>query len=337
MSFGDTLPGLTSTELAARLDDAASVGITTIRVDLDWNDVQHLRETDWYWDGFDRVVAAANARHLRVLALLTHTPAWARPANCTFFRCYPADLAKFKAFVSASAQRYSARGVRMWEIWNEPNMAATATTPASATSYAALLRSATSAIRAADPQATIISGGLGPTSTKNGNVAQLDFVSALCATGALSTVDGVGYHPYSYPVPPSYAATWNAWAKMQVNPDNIVAILRACGVTGKKIWITEYGAPTNGPGVGATVSNYMIGSGPDHVDEASQAHMATESVQLAGASSQIASLIWYSYKDQGTSTADRENFFGLRRFDGTAKPAWSNLKVAIAAYKASHP
>ena len=47
-----------------------------------------------------------------------------------------------------------------------------------------------------------------------------------------------------------------------------------------KIWITEYGAPTDGPGAESTMSNYLLGQPSDHVDEALQAEMATEAVQL---------------------------------------------------------
>jgi hypothetical protein len=336
LSFADTLPSLSSTELNSRLDDAAKLGVTTIRVDLDWNDVQHVAATSWDWAGFDRVVAAANTHNLRILALLTHSPAWARPAACTSFRCYPADITTFKTFVTAAANRYVSQGVHMWEIWNEPNMAAMSGQPANVSTYANVLRTAAAAIRAVDPQSTVISGGLGPVATVYGNIAQLEFVQQLCATGAFSSVDGVGYHPYSYPVPPSYPQNWNAWQQIQSTPTNILGLLQSCGATGKKIWLTEYGAPTNGPGVGATATNYMIGSSPDHVDEASQAQMATESVQLAAANANIASLIWYSYQDQGTSTTDRENFFGLRRFDGTTKPAYNSLMAAIQAYHKAH-
>ena len=182
------------------------------------------------------------------------------------------------------------------------------------------------AIRSVDPQAFIISGGLAPAATANGNIAKLDFFTAFANQGGISYVDAIGDHPYSYPVPPAYNAAWNAWQ----NIADIENILVAHGAANKKLWLTEYGAPTNGPGVGATPTNYGIGQSPDHVDEALQAQMANDSVRLARASSYIGALYWYSYKDLGTSTSDTENFFGLRRFDGSAKPAWQSFKNAIA-------
>ena len=52
---------------------------------------------------------------------------------------------------------------------------------------------------------------------------------------------------------------------------------------------------------------------------------------MARSSPIIGALFWYSYRDQGTSTTDTENFYGLRRFDGTPKPAYTALQQAIAA------
>src|SRR2546421_7283932 len=100
-----------------------------------------------------------------------------------------------------------------------------------------------------------------------------------------------------------------------------------------KVWATEYGAPTAGPGVTATTSDYQLDAAPDHVSEDLQAVMASESVELAKSSPAIGALFWYTPTDGGTDTSSRENFFGLRRFDGTPKPAYSALQEAIAAAK----
>jgi hypothetical protein len=107
-------------------------------------------------------------------------------------------------------------------------------------------------------------------------------------------------------------------------------VLASCGASDKKIWLTEYGAPTNGPGAGATVTNYNLNASPDHVDEALQAQMATDSVALATASPVVGALFWYSYQDLGTDPSTTENFYGLRRFDGSPKPAYSAFQTAIA-------
>jgi len=324
------LSGLSAAALAAELDDAAALGAGWIRSDLGWNDVQSQSSTNYDWSRFDRIVAAASARNMTVLPILTYTPAWARPAGCTSPKCAPARPAKFAAFARASALRYSPQGVHTWEIWNEPNLVSFWQPSPAPAAYARLVELTAASIRGVDSGSTIVSGGLASTDTVGGNISQLDFMTAFCNQGA-QFVDGIGYHPYSYPVPPGYDAPWNAWAKMANTSPSFESILTACGAAAKKIWITEYGAPTNGPGPLATAPGYGLGSRPDHVDESLQATMATDSVRLARAAPHVAALFWYSYKDLGTNAGDRENYFGLRRFDGSPKPAYDALKAAIAA------
>jgi hypothetical protein len=196
----------------------------------------------------------------------------------------------------------------------------------------ALLRAVVPAIKGADTAATLISGGLAPAPSSGGDISQIDYLTGFSRLGGPGLVDAIGYHPYSFPVPPAYKVDWNAWSQIAATPTNFKSVLAAHGYAGKKIWITEYGAPTNGPGLGATTSDYKLTArpGPDHVDEALQAQMATDSVGLAKSSSTIVALFWYSRRDLGTSTSNVENFFGLRRHDGSPKPAYAALQHAIA-------
>jgi len=301
-----------------------------LRLDLGWDRVQPASATAYDWSGLDRIVQAANAKNLKLLPILSYTPAWARPAGCTSTKCAPADPNQFATFASEAAKRYAPLGVHNWEVWNEPNIVNFWLPTPNVAQYVTLLRAAATSIRAADPAAVVISAGLSPAATSNGNISQRDYVDAFSAQGGPGLVDAVGYHPYSYPVPPGYAADWNAWAQISSTTRSFQSILASYGYSGKKLWLTEYGAPTNGPGVGATTTDYKFSQNPDHVDEGLQAIMATDSVALAKSSSIIGALFWYTYGDLGTSTTDRENFFGLRRFDGSLKPAYDALKTAIA-------
>ncbi|MEA2592673.1 MAG: hypothetical protein QOD62_2504 [Actinomycetota bacterium] len=332
LSFGDTLPGLSPTALAQTLDDAVALGTGWIRVDLAWSDVQYQSAGSYDWAGFDRVVHAARARDLRVLPILAYTPVWARPAGCDSDKCAPADANAFASFAAAATHRYAPQGVHAWEIWNEPNIHGFWKPAPNITQYVDLLRVAVPAIKGADPAATVVSGGLAPAPSSGGDISQIDYLTGFSKLGGPKLVDAIGYHPYSFPVPPAYKANWNAWAQIAATPISFQSVLAAYGSADKKIWITEYGAPTNGPRLGATTSDYKVTAtpGPDHVDEALQAQMATESVGLAKHSSMIVALFWYSYRDLGTSTSNVENFFGLRRHDGSPKPAYAALKQAIA-------
>lgn len=328
LSYGDTLPKATAADLGATLDDARAVGVSWIRVDLGWDRIQPTSSASFDWSSFDRTVAAANARGLSVLPILTYTPSWARPVGCSTPKCAPSSRAQFAAFAKAAAIRYAPLGVHTWEIWNEPNLQHFWQPAPNAAQYVSLVTATARAVRAADASATLVSGGLAPAATGSGNISQLDFLTAFCQKGGVGLVDAIGFHPYSYPVLPEYNAPWNAWAQMATTTRSFESILTTYGAGAKPIWITEFGAPTNGPGAGATQADLNLANHPDHVDEALQARMATDSIALAKNAKFIGALFWYSYRDLGTDPSTIENFFGLRRNDGTIKPAWSALHQA---------
>src|SRR5690606_2361246 len=95
---------------------------------------------------FDEEISRASAQGISVLGTIgQHWPSWADQNGLP-------RLDKWAEFVTAIVQHYKHR-VKYWEIWNEPNWQFTPTF------YADLLRTAATAMRAADPQAKIV--GLG--------------------------------------------------------------------------------------------------------------------------------------------------------------------------------
>jgi hypothetical protein len=331
LAYGDTLPGLSEADLARTLDDAVALGVGWLRVDLAWDDIQPTSPGLFDWTGFDRVVAAAAARHLQVLPTIAFTPGWARPAGCANDKCAPANPDRFAQFANQAVARYAPLGVHTWEIWNEPNLPDFWLPVPDPAEYVRLVRATAPAMRAADPTVTLISAGLAPAATTRTTRAPVDFLASFCQDGGGRLVDAIGYHPFSYPVPPSYSASWNAWDQITGTDRNVESVLAACGVPTTKLWLTEYGAPTGGPGPAASSSNYQTATSPDHVSEELQATMATQAVQLSQSSPFIAALFWYSYKDLSAYQGSRENFFGLVRADGTPKPAYTAFRNAVAA------
>jgi hypothetical protein len=71
-------------------------------------------------------------------------------------------------------------------------------------------------------------------------------------------------------------------------------------------------------------------AGSDHVTEIRQAQIAEDAVKTAAADDGIAALIWYTYRDSGSDPNDPESYYGLRRADGSKKPAYDALRQAIA-------
>ncbi len=334
VSFGDALVDLTATEIGKRLDDLVLLGLGWIRFDMAWNDVQPDNSTSYNWSNLDRIVAAADTRHIKMLPVLTYTPRWARISGCSSSnngKCAPADPALFATFVQVAVKRYATRGISTWEIWNEPNLEAFWKPAPNPVEYATLLKATYGAIKSQEPNAIVVTGGMGPAATKNGDIAPLEFLAELYHDGAGGYFDAVGFHPYSYPAMPSYVQSWNAWSQMSDTNPSLRSIMTMNGDAGKQIWLTEYGAPTGGPGSIETSSNDRSFTGdPRYVTEGLQAEMLTDAVKLTERYSWAGPLFWYSYQDLGTSNNTAENFFGLIRFDGSLKPAYNTLKQLLS-------
>jgi hypothetical protein len=325
IAYGDTLVWMSDERLARALDDAVDVGAGWIRADLSWDDLEHDGPGKYRWGLFDRVVAAAGQRGLKVLAVLAYTPPWARPAGCGLPACAPADPAAFARFVSAAVRRYAAKGVHTWEIWNEENIGFWRPAPDPA-AYTKMLRAVSPAVRAADPQARILLGGLAATDTGPMGIAQADFLAAVLKAGGGRLVDAVAYHPYTFPFLASDRTTFRtSWEKI----DDLRAALVRYGYGRMPIWITETGAPTAGPGGASDGQPGSINADTTHVTEARQAVIASDVVMTAAARPLVAGVFWYADQDLTFLPDSTENYFGLRRADGSKKPAYAAFSTAL--------
>ncbi|MDH6116445.1 hypothetical protein ABH930_000844 [Kitasatospora sp. GAS204A] len=336
ISYGDTLTWKDDPGLATGLGDAVDTGAKWVRVDLSWDDIQPDSSKTYEWQRFDRVLSAAKARGLEVLPTIGYTPKWARKAGCTDDNsCPPANPAAFAAFATAAAKRYAPQGIHTWEVWNEPNIPFWAPAPDPA-AYTQLLADTSKALRAADPKAYILLGGLAAVSTgqDTGYVSQGDFLTAVCKLGANKLVDAISYHPYTYPYLPSAKTSFGtAMEDISSTPGNLVAILTTYGTPNMPIWITETGAATNGPGTVTDGTN--ITPQTTHVTEQYQAAIASDTIRAAAANPHVAAVFWFSDQDTGQASdkQHRSEFYGLRRYDGSPKPALGALKDAIGAYE----
>lgn len=316
LDYSDTLAFDTPDQLRTALDDAKRLGMDYIRVDFGWEDYQSFSNYPPNFSKFDNVVAGANARGLKVLATLDFPPPWARRDACKdTAACPPADNALYANFVKQAVARYSARGVHHWEVWNEPNITAWAPTPDPA-DYTRLLVTVSAAIRAADPHAFILMGGLAADHPSPGApfISPYDFITAVAKNGGLKAVDGIGYHPY----PDGDPATSKTFQAISQSPTSIITALNQAGAPNMPIWITETGA--NIPA--------LIWGPPSQVkpQEAQQVDQAKKEADVLASYPNVASFFWFSYQD---APADHL-VFGLRRGDGTYRPSFDAMKQIIA-------
>lgn len=299
--------------LARHLDLQVSSGSRWLRVDLDWSTVEETEGTD-DWTAPDRVISAARARGLEVIALPTYAPEWGtRPAAAPDAGAPLAD--RFAAFVARAAARYVPQGVTTWEIWNEPNVKSFWGAPPDTAAYTELLRQAAGAVRTVEPRATVLSGGLAPVRDSKGNtVSALVFVREVLAAGGLAVVDGVALHPYSYYIPPSRqgAGTPSGLALLPAAH----ALLSGAGLAGTRVWVTEYGAPT--------------GTSARAVAPLRQAAIIREGFATVRRYGWAGPMLVYADRDAGRDPENAEDNFGLVDVDFRPKPALDAFRVEAA-------
>jgi hypothetical protein len=101
------------------------------------------------------------------------------------------------------AQLYADR-VDAWEIGNEPNLIEEWHKPPDGAAYARLLEIAYREIKAADPDALVVSAGLAPVNARGdpNHVNDLEYLRAMYANGAADHMDVLGIHTFGFAQPP---------------------------------------------------------------------------------------------------------------------------------------
>ena len=328
IAAGGSLGDLTDAQLDQRMADIAASGAKWIRFDFDWALIQPDNAKSYTWDEYDKLVAAAQKHNLFILGILDFTPAWARANACKDSdKCYPANNQDFANFAKTVANRYKNRGLHYWEIWNEPNSPQFWQPVADPVSYTHLLQATAKSLRAEDKSVYIITAGLSPQDTNGKSYSPIDFLTAMYKAGAKGSFDAVADHPYTFPLSPK-SGVFHAWNQMADPSNSLRHVMLANGDQNKKIWITEYGSPTGGPGPVSTIENPNLAQHPYKVDEALQAKLLSDALGLYKSYNWVGPFMYYSYQDAGTTQDTNENFFGLVRADGSKKPAYQVFKDA---------
>ena len=171
------------------------------------------------------------AREQNVTLIVHGTPDWAQ--KVPGYRCGPIKdeaLDDFAAFVAAAVRRYSAPpyNVRYWEIWNEPDVAwqiAGTDWPFGCLGdlnepyyggghYADILKAVYPAVKAANPAAQVIFGGVlldcDPTNPPAGkDCSSAFFLEGALREGAGAYFDIMAYHAYPHWTKLSAPADWD--------------------------------------------------------------------------------------------------------------------------------
>lgn len=192
------------TAAAIRLDQIRTMVFSHVKQTFAWKDLEPSRG-EWHFDRADRIVDEVERRGMKLVARLSDTPDWALPDGAdrtAFLDTPPGDLADFATFCGTVAARYAGR-IAAYQIWNEPNLAREwgGNVP-DAGGFVLLLRACSEAIRAADPNAILISGGLSPTGNYDERAWPDDlYLQRLYDAGFQRYIDVVGAHAPGYARP----------------------------------------------------------------------------------------------------------------------------------------
>ena len=314
------------------LDDAARAGAGMVRVDVGWASLEQEakgKREKWYLDRLDAVVDGARERGLQVLLTFMSSPCWASSApeaerdGCSgswwergvqhYAPTDPADYADALAFL---VERYGSR-VAAWEVWNEPNQDAFFKAPDQAAAYAALLRAAYPAAKAADPRATVVGGSLAEADHK--------FTERLYENGVKGHFDAWAIHPYAGDKSPLNPGDDDYLAASFVRGVPAVRAVMLRNGDDKPLWLTEFGWSTTTTRGGEQWENGVTPQQQArHLEQAFDQLRRWDYVDVG---------IWFNLRDTSADPADRVGNYGLIEDDGSDKPAFAAFRSAAARFR----
>jgi hypothetical protein len=211
------------------LDQVAAANTSWVRRNaVLWSSIETTQgKYDWSgMAGLESELQNASINNIPVVLIVRSTPQWARKIAGTGPACSPISQAKLPAFgnfMRALVARYSVApyNVKYWEMWNEPDFPIITGDqiygcwgdPSDAYYgggyYAKMLQAVYPQIKAADPQAKVLIGGLlldcdprpgalRGCATVGNNAVQPKFLEGILRNNGGPYFDGVSFHSYDY-------------------------------------------------------------------------------------------------------------------------------------------
>ncbi len=245
------------TDLGAVASAVKGMGFNWVKQQTPWKDIEGSKGA-YNWGELDKIADVMHNSGLSVLFSVVKAPGWARPPSTDMgVEGPPANPQDYADFMGAMAAHFKGR-VQAYEIWNEQNLHYEwGNEQLDAGRYVELLKLAYQAVKAADPNAIVVSGALTPTGAPQPwAIDDYTYLEQMYQAGMKDYCDAVGSHPSGYNVPPdvdwqafnepnlrftgpvtnrhhswSYKATMEGYRNIMVN----------YGDADKTIWPTEFG------------------------------------------------------------------------------------------------
>lgn len=204
---------------------AKELNVTWMRAEFDWRAIENP-DGSYDWSSADTLVAEMNTFGFYVLGTINYLP--------VHLKTWEDIRIHFQRFVRALAERYHSKGIRFYEVFNEPNLTGWGWIDKEANpndyigEYAILLALANKEIHAVDSSAVVVLGGV--SSDDVIGMSYRDFLIALVDYGSLPCFDILAFHPYGHE------------GKFDKTVTEISSYVEQNGVRHKPIWFDEYGA-----------------------------------------------------------------------------------------------
>jgi hypothetical protein len=224
------VPAVTKAEVLAWYEDAFPTLVDALedsgagwsRVYIDWSQIQPDEPPAPYvWESFyDEKLEAVAETGVHTLAVVSGSPEWAADSeNGPINR-----LDDFEVFLTDLVNRYRVPpyNIKHWELINEPDNTDPAAAPSTGAGawghdgdrYAAMLAVAHPAIKAADPEATVLMGGVAyDWFLEYGGPFNRYFPDDVMAAGGGEFIDAINFH-YFTPFHPE----WERWVPEGIPP-----------------------------------------------------------------------------------------------------------------------
>ena len=187
-------------DLAHQFNLMVSNGVQNVRVVFSWAAAQPTQGASFDFTQTDQIVQLAAQRGVTLLPDVLYAPYWDEGRNRHGVYGPPKQTGPYAAYLTALIKRYGPHGsfwrshspkepIRMWQIWNEPNLSYYWPQPFAKT-YVKLLAASHKAIKRADPGAKVVLGAL--TNTAWQFLGQVDKVR-----GALSAYDVIAVNGFT--------------------------------------------------------------------------------------------------------------------------------------------
>lgn len=188
---------------ARDLQLARDAGFHWVKQRFEWRNIEGKAKGEFEWDEPDRIVDAISQSGLKVIARVDNQPEWASSSITWPGSGPPDDLSDWTDYLTALASRYKGR-IQAYEIWNEPNLDREwGDKPPDPAAYTAMLKASYAAIKAADPDALVVSAGMSPTTTNTQQaMPDLQFIQQMYADGARGSFDILGVHAAGFKADP---------------------------------------------------------------------------------------------------------------------------------------